>query len=310
MTHQDNTPSTPMQRQIRPVNLNPAGGPDPDQGGVVYPPIPDSRTVPMRNAFSWIADALGLFRQRPWLWTRFMLAYAMLSICAMLSAKILHPLVLMLMGCAKALLIAGAVYSCDFLRREVSYTFKDCYDAFCHDSYRLPAVILIQVGYFIVMFTIIAVFTDKNMVSTVYKIMSFNTLLSANITTNMVFIGVIICIIIIINIMAFWFAPVLVMLHNISTLKAITISFSACIKNILPLGTIFFLIITTGLVIDFIIDYIIGYIGINTTIISKFFNFIFDLFINTMLLCFINYISYRDIFFDKVDQSKRTVPGY
>jgi hypothetical protein len=67
MTQQDNA---------QPISLDAVaavtGEPEPDQGAA-YPPIPNSRAVPLRNIHTWIADAWRLFKQRPGAWLAFAL---------------------------------------------------------------------------------------------------------------------------------------------------------------------------------------------------------------------------------------------
>ena len=250
--------------------------------------IPNGRSVSMGNALTWIADAWGLFKQRTGLWIGFALVYTVLLL--LLGSSVIwlysygfseygkvgiHSLVKGFMSFVHILVTAGVVYSCDVLRRVGSFTFSDLFAAFNRKTGPLLIIGLFDLG-----FTTVLALIHRILPLTVTGSTPPDTILIGRIIITLVGVA---CG------MALWFAPALMMLHDISPVKAIRMSFSACFKNILP-GIIFSLM-TTML------------IGISA--IPIFFDlqkaapmfFILGLLVTAPILFLCNYTSYRDIFF-------------
>jgi hypothetical protein len=241
--------------------------------------IPGGRSVPMRNAFTWIADAWGLFKEQPGLWIGFILVFAALPVLPVVLAIplkgtpfagiiLFFGLILLFMH---ILFIAGAIYSCDLLRRKGSFTFSDLFVA-CnrdYDTAPLLAIWLIGWGCIIVLMNILpnspstATGAPPDTIYTVRSIIAF--------------VWMVICS------MAFWFAPALVMMHGISPVKAIRMSFFACLKNILPTGIIGIIVASVMTFIE-TLPFLPGLLAMLPVI---------------MLMCFLNYTLYRDIFFGR-----------
>jgi len=260
--------------------------------------IPNGRAVPMRNVFAWIADAWGLFKQQTGLWTKFMLVFVALPTVPVVlfillqgtpffSIAVLFIIMAMFM---EILLVAGASYFCDVLRREGAFTFNDFFVAFNRDSGPLLIIYMVGIGFFIVQVCI-------HIILSVHNIVTILTILPLAVTGSMIFVGkdIIIFVWEVICGMALWFTPALIMLHNIPPFKAIRMSFSACLKNILPIGIFFLLMKITEAFLTLFLR-----AGDHTDSAISMVSYLPSLLIAILMACFIfvcTYTAYRDIFF-------------
>jgi uncharacterized membrane protein len=236
--------------------------------------IPGSRSVPIGNAFTWISNSWGLFKQRASLWIGFIFVYMLLLVLLSLIPFIGS----IIAGCVQILLGAGVIYSCDLFRREGSFTFGDLFAAFNRKTGSLLILYLIAFGLFLVAAIIVGIIFGV--------LIGTGIIASENFTGGIGSISGLVPLIVImvfscaaIYVMAIWFAPALVMMHDVPPFKALKMSFSACLKNILP-GIVFFLAMTVLL----IISTIPLFLGLLVTI-------------PMYLICY--YTSYQDIFFNK-----------
>jgi uncharacterized membrane protein len=203
----------------------------------------------------WIADAWGVFKQRAALWVGFMFVYAVLF---WLAHSIPHPpgIGSVIVVVMETLLSAGVVYSCDLLRRERAFTFSSLFAGLKRRINPLVIVGLINVGFMVVLGIILPRLLGSDVVHTItndHQSLSslISSLTTTGVTLGMIFAGVISIVGVIICAMVFWFAPALVLMHNISPARAIKMSFSAFLKNIQP-GIILVLVMIISLVIDII----------------------------------------------------------
>jgi len=245
--------------------------------------IPNGRSVPMMNAFTWIADAWWLFKQNPVMWIGFMLLYA--AVPTILSYI---PYAVVIRIPVQTLLVAGVVYSCDAFLRGRACAFGDFFAGFTRRTCPLVIVGLINFGFMVMLGSI----PHRLLGSGAIHEMSadprslfahISSLTATGITPEMICAGVLFIAGMVICAMAFWFAPALVMLHGMSSVKAIRMSFFAWLKNILP-GIILFLVTIMLIAVSMIQFFFV--LNLLATILTYF-----------MLIC--TYTSYRDIFFDQ-----------
>jgi hypothetical protein len=246
--------------------------PVPVTGGAGF--IPGGRTVSAERGLSWISGSWDLFKQKPGLWIGFEIAL-MAGIFILAFIPIVNIAVTFLM----LLMIAGVVNSCDLLRREGSFAFGDLFAAFQRQAGPLLIVGLIAFGFMIVLMIIAFFFIGGAIIGAVVGAQSPSAV-GAGISIGMVLIGgLIIFVGSILYAMAIWFTPALVFMHNIAPIEAIKMSFSACLKNILP-GIVFFIVMTTLMIISMIP------FGLGLLVTGPMF-----------LICY--YTSYRDVFIDE-----------
>jgi uncharacterized membrane protein len=259
MDHQDdNQPYTPYAPPTADIRFR--------SGMEDMPFIPGGRAVPAGNAFSWISGAWGLFKQQPGSWIGFLFVYVLLSILVSfvgdaisnddnianiiangitsIIAYIIANIIVVLM---QILLIAGVICSCDLLRREGAFTFGNLFAAFNRKTGSLLIACLIAYGLLCVLIIICVVLIGG---SVLYGM--FGSSLSETATSSGVGVivgGLVMLVSFIACAMAVWFMPALVMMHGITPFKALEMSISACLKNILP-GIVFSLAITVLMLIS------------------------------------------------------------
>jgi hypothetical protein len=308
MTQQDNTQS------ISPDAMPPVTGePKPDQGTAHPSPassIIDSRAVPIGHIFTWLADAWGLFKQRPGAWLGFALFFA--GICA--GAIIITDTSLVFYiftGCHIAL-IGHAAFSCDLLRQEErSVTFWSfCgFDGTIYDTLKdipkecfSPAMraILLHFGICVALSIIAITLFAGNAIHVIFALhypLSPLSSLTAISFPGMMYAMMLFIVAITVCDMAFCFAPALMYLHNIPLVDALNMSWSASRKNIPGIILLCFVTnILLGTIAVLLYQLIMMPVSIYfmllcTCIVLLFYLYIF------MLIC--SYTAYRDIFFDK-----------
>jgi Predicted integral membrane protein len=284
MTHQDSTPSIPMRRQIRPASLNSGGKSEPYF-------IPYGRSVPTRNISTWISNAGKLFNQRTWPWVGFALLYAAFYV---LAPKIPFSNVITII--THIFLTAGVAYSCDALQRDGSLAFSKFFAAFTRKIGPLMIISLSWFGLIFALWFIIAllggdainkILADPqpllSQISSLTLTGSAPGKISLSTATGiapdkLIYIGILIIVGIPCCAMAIWFAPVLVILHDIPSVKALGMSFSAFLKNILPLIT--YNIVMVILIIISSIPFLLG------------------LLVTVPISYICSYTAYRDIFLE------------
>ncbi|MCL2310516.1 MAG: hypothetical protein FWC42_09685 [Proteobacteria bacterium] len=243
--------------------------------------IPGGRAVSAERGLSWIADAWNLFKKAPGIWIGFQLIY-MASIFVLFILQIIpivniftFPLTLLL-PFVMLLLIAGIVHSCDLLRRNGTLAFGDLFAGFQRRVGPLLVVGLIGFGFMFVLGLISLFFFGG---AALLLGMQAEPTTGTGVSVAMMVIGSVIMFVgYILYMMAIWFAPALVFMHNIAPIEAIKMSFSGCLKNILP-GLIFFIAMGVLIFISIIP------LGLGLLVMGPMY-----------LIC--SYTSYRDIFID------------
>jgi len=239
--------------------------------------IPGGRTVSAGSSLAWISGAWNLFKQKAGLWVGFALAYGA-TILVSAFIPFIGNLVMMFLP---ILLVAGVVYSCDLLEREDSFAFSDFFIGLKRQTGPLLIVCMIAFGFMIVLMIVAFLFFGTAMVGMIAGAKSSSTAGTSVGVAAMVIGGIVVLAGSFVYGMGIWFAPALVIMHNVEPVRAIKMSFSACLKNILP-GIVFFLVMTVLWVLAVIP------VGLGMLIVGPMF--------------FISYYtSYRDIFLGRDD---------
>ena len=247
--------------------------------------IPGGRSVSAGAAFSWISSSWELFRQQPGTWIGYIVALFGMSIL-LGYIPVVGDIVWM---CIQPLLIAGVVYSCYTLRKEGAFVFADLFVAFQRKTGSLLITILIPFVFMIAMIFAMGLligfagsFIGSDLFGSNLEAMLRNILTNDGIATilgaALLFI-IIMIVTVSIFAMMLWFAPALVLMHDMAPFDAIKMSFSACLKNLLP-GIVFF-IMMSGLMLISIIPLFLG------------------LLITVPMFFICHYTSYHSIFIDE-----------
>ncbi|MDR2014794.1 MAG: DUF975 family protein [Azoarcus sp.] len=269
MDHQNgNQPYTPYTPPTAETGFVPGAGDDTSF-------IPGGRIVPAGNAISWISDAWGLFRQQLVPWLVFGAIYLLLYIVSMYLPAIGSIFFM----AVQILLTAGVIYSCDLLRRKGSFTVSDIFAGFQRKTGPLLIALLICGAFLFVLMIFVGTFVGFGAFGAVLSASGNSSAGIGAIGMGFIAGALIMFVGCIVYGMAIWFAPALILMHDIAPFEAIKMSFSACRKNLLP-GIIFFPVA-------------IVLIGISAI------PFLLGLLVTMPIFFICYYTSYQDIFFDK-----------
>ncbi|MCL2162205.1 MAG: hypothetical protein FWH56_10045 [Betaproteobacteria bacterium] len=257
--------------------------------------IPGGRSVSAGTAFSWISSSWELFKQAPGKWIGFIITVIALSI---ILDYIPDSVSITIFGFIDFLLSAGIVYSCFLLRKEGAFSFGDLFIAFQRKTGSLLISFLIPfVFFFVLVIFFLFLFDGINFLkwfevanktieeadnmneAALYFNLILQPALLKIISTKMIIGGFMVLVGWIIFSMAIWFAPALVLMHDMVPFEAVKMSFFACLKNLLP-GIVFFIVaymlmlisalpLLLGLLVTVPMFYICGYTSYHSIFLDE-----------------------------------------
>lgn len=203
--------------------------------------IPNGRSVGAGQAFAWIGAAWRLFVHAPLIWIVNAVIWVIIGMVLGL-VPILGSIVSYLLYPA---FMAGFVIGADRLRRGESYEVGHLFAGFQQKAQPLLILgaIYVGVGLLLVVLTgiLFAVFVGASglmgamMTGNSAEMGSIMASMGAGAFGGFMLVGLILFLTAIPFLMAFWFAPALVVFHDLSPTEAIAQSFKASLKNIVAL---------------------------------------------------------------------------
>lgn len=201
------------------------------------------RQVPVGNAWAWIVSGFSLFKANPAMWIILLVIY--LAIMIPLS---LLPVVGSVVSTLLApVFAAGMMRGCQAMGLNQDLEINHLFEGFKHNTAQLIAV----GGIYMVCMLIVAVFVvlalDKDAVELLVK----GKDLSPEQANGMMLPILMAMLFVTPVLMAYWFAPVLAGLHNLSAVEAMKLSFAACLKNMIPFllyGLIFMVLLVIAII--------------------------------------------------------------
>lgn len=228
----DNLYKTPQS------NVNPAPKQDQSRLG-------DPQSCSVGTGMNWVGDSWNLFKAQPGVWIGLFLVY---MIVMMVLSWI--PLVNFFSGIITPLFTAGwmvAAVNCD---RDGSAKIDDLFAGFNRKTGDLIIVGLIAFGMEIALMAVLAaLFIGMVGLNQMVNMVGDEQQMAQFIPYIMIF-GLLFIALLLPIIMMIWYAPILIMQHDIKPWDAMTISFSGCLKNVLPLtvySLVFFILILIGM---------------------------------------------------------------
>lgn len=208
--------------------------------------IPGGRTVDAGHGASWIGAGWDSFKQSPGAWIVMMILFAVIWIITSLI-----PLVNLLTIVLFPVLGGGIVIACENQRRNGSLNIGDLFAGFQQKFGPLAILGLIAFGLMllamipIVLIMGVSVFSmfmggqqpDPAMIATMFGSLGLMFLLIMVASTLMY--------------SALWFAPALIVLHDLSPWDAMKSSFTGCWRNWLG-GLIYFILVTLLMIVAMI----------------------------------------------------------
>lgn len=213
-------PYAAPQSDVTPVH-------DVEEGGMTGP-----HGVPAGHGWQWIAGAWGYFKQSPLAWIGAVVVWIVLMMLTSL-VPLLGPLALNLLT---PVITAGFMLGAQEQRLGGSFEFRHLFAGF---SANPGSLILVGLFYLV---GIVAVMVVVGMMvgGAAFAMMAraqggADPEMAAAMMQGPVLIALLVAMALMIPlIMAYWFAPALVALENVSPFAAMGMSFRACLKNILP----------------------------------------------------------------------------
>jgi uncharacterized membrane protein len=199
--------------------------------------IPDGRRVPGGNGATWLARGWDLFKEAPGMWILITIIYWVMAI-------IIHiiPAGGLVFYLLSPVLLAGLMVGCASLAHNDELELSHLFAGFSRSPGSLVLVgLLYLVGtaavfiFSLVVFVLIAGGTSLTLLLRTAELGDLPDLISTGgivisaLLATLTFLALIVPLL-----MAYWFAPALVVFHKLEPLEAMKMSFIACLKNFLP----------------------------------------------------------------------------
>ena len=193
--------------------------------------IPGGRTVPAGRGWGWIADGWALFRENPGLWIGMVLVFAVIMIGLALIPLVGPAAQYVLMP----VLMAGIVTAARALDEGRGMEFNQLFEGFRTRFSTLAAVGALYLAGFVVIVVVVMVVTGASL---------FGIFLAGGggadpAATGAAILTIVLAVLIVLALsipllMTVWFAPALVLFHELGAIEAMKASFTGCLRNIVP----------------------------------------------------------------------------
>jgi uncharacterized membrane protein len=201
------------------------------------------RQVPAGNAWAWVVNGFNLFKANPAMWIILLVIYlaimipvSMLPVIGSVVSTLLAPV-----------FAAGMMWGCQALVRNQDLEINHLFEGFKHNTSQLIAIGGIYMACLLFIAVIVVLAMDKDTVELLVK--------GQDLTpeqADSVLMPVLMAMLLVMPVlMAYWFAPILAGLHNLTALEAMKLSFAACLKNMLPFllyGVIFMVLLIIAII--------------------------------------------------------------
>jgi len=205
--------------------------------------LPSVKPVPMKNAWSWIVSGFYLFKANPVMWIILFLIY--LAIIVPIS---LIPVVGSILSTLLApVFAAGLMWGCKAVAEQQDLEINHLFAGFKQNTAQLIAV----GGAYMVGLLLIAVMVVLALDKETIDVLMQGKTLSPEQADRMLLPILVAMFFLLPLLMAYWFAPVLVGLNQLTAQQAMRLSFIACLRNMLPFllyGLIFMLLLMLAII--------------------------------------------------------------
>ena len=194
------------------------------------PYVPGGRGVPAGHGWNWIAEGWTLFRSAPWMWIAIMVVFfviflvlALIPFVGSLAIYLLWPV----FG-------AGLVIGCRVIEEGGELEFKHLFEGFSNRVGPLVAVGALYLAAWIGILLVAMVVTGASVFALFLGGGGQDPAAMAAALTTVALVVLIVLALMVPVLMAVWFAPALVVFHQLGPVEAIKGSFLGCLRNILP----------------------------------------------------------------------------
>ncbi|MCW8877794.1 MAG: BPSS1780 family membrane protein [Kangiellaceae bacterium] len=226
---------------------------------ITPPPNNNSmRKVPAGSGVKWVTDAIGYILKAPGTW---LAGTFIFIICIFILAFI--PLVNMVINVLAPVFTAGFIYGCDRLRKNKEFKVDHIFVGFQQKFGPLAIVGLIYFGCTAAIMTL-TIIIMMGLGFELLDIQDLNSLqnIPPQDVMTMVLLPMLVAMALMIPVlMAYWFAPALVLLRNEEPVQAMKKSFKACLENFVPF-LVYGVVATLGIIALLIVLSFIGAITV------------------------------------------------
>lgn len=186
------------------------------------------KTVPTGNGWSWISAAWSLFRAEAGTWIGIVVALAVIFI-VLAVIPILGPIASFVLG---PVFTGGLVIASRTTDQGGDMRFSQLFAGFKHRFGALAGVGALYLAGMVAIIFLVSLFTGVGMFSVLGGAASPEVLAAAGATLAIAMLVMLALTLPLV--MAIWFAPPLVVFHEMGAVEAMKASFLGCLKNMLP----------------------------------------------------------------------------
>jgi len=257
------------------MSANPQAAATGNEPTVVLPGnfIPQGRGVPMGNGWTWLADAWTLFRKAAGTWIGMIVTLAVIVIVAHLipligaiAMQILWPV-----------FVGGLMLASRTIDQGGAAQFSQLFAGFQHRTGTLVVLGVIWLVLSIVIVAIVVGITGVQVFALMGAGGGADQIVAVALTALLAFL--LILALMLPLVMATWFAPALIVFHDLGVGAAMKASFIGCLKNVLPFLLYGVLALIAGVIAS--IPLFLGWLVLAPVLTASV------------------YTSYRDIYFEK-----------
>jgi len=184
------------------------------------------RQVPVSSAWAWIVSGFQLFKANPAMWIILLVLY----LAIMIPLSLLPVIGSIVTTLLAPVFAAGMMWGCLALTRNQDLEINHLFEGFKKNTAQLIAV----GGIYMVSLLVVAVFVVLALDKETIELLVQGKDLSPEQASEMLLPILVALLFVMPIMMAYWYAPVLAGLHNLTAVDAMKLSFMACLKNMLP----------------------------------------------------------------------------
>jgi len=184
------------------------------------------------TGWQWIKDAFNLFMQSPLIWIVLMVIWMVI-----VMGMSLIPLLSLILYIISPILTGGIMLGCDALNRNDSLSIGHLFAGFKNNTSKLAGLGVIQlIGIILILIVAALPFLLLGIASStdIMNILNPETIPDESALIIMVLYFLIVLALEIPIIMGIWFAPSLIVFHDMKAWDAFKMSFRGCLSNIIP----------------------------------------------------------------------------
>ena len=204
--------------------------------------LTEPRGLSAGAGMEWIGEGWKLFARAPLMWVVSILVMFVLAIVANF-VPIIGSLAFQLL---QPVFAAGFVVACRSLETGGEFEIEHIFAGFKRNFANLLVVGAILLAGFVALLLVFAVFAGFGLVTAMIAGNHDNILPALMASGMSIAIGTLVMLFLMVPLlMAYWFAPALVMMHDMAPIAAMKASFSGCLRNIVPFllyGIVMFLL--------------------------------------------------------------------